>query len=91
MPTLSADVVSHLHAAHRLDSKAILVPTFGGRRGHPVLIPWSLRQAVRQLGANEGLNTLLQRPGVTELPVFSASVLEDMDTPDEFQRLRDRS
>jgi CTP:molybdopterin cytidylyltransferase MocA len=50
-----------------------------------------LRQAVQQLGAKQGINTLLQRHCVTELPVVSASVLDDMDTPDEFQRLRDRS
>jgi molybdenum cofactor cytidylyltransferase len=68
----------------------IWAPVSGGRRGHPVLFPWSLAGEVQQLGANEGLNVLLARYPVHPVEADARSILEDLDTPDDYERLRRR-
>ena len=42
MPRLSAAIINRLLDEHYANPEsAILVPTLRGRRGHPVLFPWS--------------------------------------------------
>jgi molybdenum cofactor cytidylyltransferase len=67
----------------------ILVPTFQGQRGHPVLFSWSLVEEVFALGEQEGVNRLLQRHVVRELVVSEPMVVEDLDTPDDYRRLNE--
>ena len=67
----------------------ILVPTFQGRRGHPVLFSWSLVEEVFALGEQDGVNRLLQRHAVRELAMIEPAVIEDLDTPDDYRRLNE--
>jgi molybdenum cofactor cytidylyltransferase len=69
---------------------AILVPAHRGRRGHPVLFPWRLAEVALALPASEGINQLLKRHAVTEVPAGAAAVGEDVDTLDDYQRLLPR-
>jgi len=90
-PTLGAAVVRQLLQA-RADHPgwSIFIPTFGGRRGHPALIGWRHVAGVRSLPAGEGLNTYLRRQAgeTREVPVDSPHVLCDLDTPEDYKRLR---
>jgi CTP:molybdopterin cytidylyltransferase MocA len=89
-PLLDAAVVKELCDSFRRDPAAsILVPTHAGRRGHPVLIGWSHVAAIAALPPGVGVNAYLRdRAGETiEVPVISASVVEDMDTPYDYRRL----
>lgn len=90
MPGLSAAVIDHLLAAHDVDHPTIIVPTRNQRRGHPVLFPWTISREVRQLGDMEGVNTLLARHAVREILGDDLSILDDLDTPQDYQRLLDR-
>jgi len=75
--------------AFRSTERRIVVPTFGGQRGHPICLAASLRDAILALGnAEGGLRTLIrQREDETLLlPVDSDEVLRDMDTPEDYQR-----
>jgi molybdenum cofactor cytidylyltransferase len=69
---------------------SIVVPTHGGRRGHPTLIAWKHVAGMRALPAGEGLNLYLRRHGTEtrEMLVDSADVLCDLDTPEDYERLR---
>ncbi len=66
----------------------ILVATFQGKRGHPVLFPWVLAQQVPLLVPHEGVNALLARYCVREVACGDASILDDLDTPAEYRRQR---
>jgi molybdenum cofactor cytidylyltransferase len=97
MPTLSSDTIDRLIDAHRASlsvpgvaQPTIWAPVAGERRGHPVLFPWSLAEDVERLGADEGLNALLRRYPVRTVEADAASILEDLDTPQDYQRLRRR-
>lgn len=90
-PTLDAAVVrALLLAREQHDLYSVVVPTFQGRRGHPVLIDWKHVAGMRSLPAGVGLNAYLrQQAGETlEWPVESADVLCDLDTPEDYERLR---
>jgi len=95
MPTLSAAVIDGLIDAHRtaLSSGEAMAPTIwapaaAGRRGHPVLFPWSLAAEVEWLGADEGINALVARYPVRTIEAEASAILEDLDTPADYQRLR---
>jgi len=99
MPRLSSDVIVTLLDEHQVACPEILVPTYRpaiGRsvprepivkRGHPVLFPWRLAQDVNQLSEDEGVNALLAREPVREVAVEQPSILDDLDTKDDYRRL----
>ncbi len=90
-PTLEAEVVRQLLAARAAHPEAsVLIPTFGGQRGHPALIAWNHVAAMRGLPGGQGLNVYLrqQTSETLELPVDTDAVLCDLDTPEDYERLR---
>jgi molybdenum cofactor cytidylyltransferase len=88
MPGITAQIVDRLLDEHDAASPAILVPTVNGRRGHPVLFPWPLAIEVPQLGENEGLNALTRRNVLRKIAVNDPQILNDLDTPTDYQRMR---
>jgi len=90
-PTLEADVVRQLLAARAAHPEAsIFIPIFGGQRGHPALIAWKHVAGMRALSSGQGLNVYLRRqtPETLELVVDTDAVLCDLDTPEDYERLR---
>jgi molybdenum cofactor cytidylyltransferase len=91
-PTLDAAVVRELCDAFRGDpSRSILIPTHGGRRGHPALVAWRHVAGIRALPADRGINSYFREHAseVREVPVASAAVLADLDTPEDYARLKE--
>ena len=92
-PALDAVVVRQLCVARATHPNcSVVVQTFEGRRGHPTLISWKHVEGIRAHPAGQGLNRYLRlHQGETlELPVTSADVLCDLDTPEDYERLRRR-
>lgn len=87
-PSLQPATVERLlHAASEGDA-TILVPSYNGRRGHPLLIHASHREEIGKLNGPMGLRELLLRhpESVRHLVVPEEAVLHDMDTPEDYQR-----
>jgi CTP:molybdopterin cytidylyltransferase MocA len=92
-PTLSAPVVRLLLGAWaRPAGRSILIPTCGGKRGHPALIGWDHVPAIRAWPGGKGLNDYLRgQLAETELvETGDEAVLLDLDTPADYERLRQR-
>jgi molybdenum cofactor cytidylyltransferase len=72
--------------------QSIIVPTHAARRGHPTLIDWKHVAGMRALPAGSGLNVYLRQHAAEtrEVPVDSPDVLCDLDTPEDYERLRQR-
>jgi molybdenum cofactor cytidylyltransferase len=90
MPDLSPTVIDLLLTTHQPEQPAILIPTHAGKHGHPVLLPWGLSQAVWQLPETSGLNALFSQHEVREVGCSAAGVPEDLDTPNDYERLRQK-
>ena len=75
--------------SERLLPGRIVLPVYGGRRGHPAFFSGALFPEILALSPDQGLNTVVRRDQgrVDEVPVASSSVLEDIDTPEAFEKL----
>ncbi len=88
-PGLTAGVVTQLLRAFETAGRGIAVPTSGGRRGHPVLFALRYRDEILTRYEAVGLRGLLQAhpEDVYEVEVGTPDVLDDLDTPRDFERL----
>jgi molybdenum cofactor cytidylyltransferase len=91
-PALKAEWIDRLIAQRADRPQEILVPTFRGKRGHPVLFPWRMVDRLRRLPADAGINRLLrdEAPSVFESPVCDPDVLADLDEPGDYDAARRR-
>lgn len=89
-PSVSSELIDRLIEAGQRTARAIVVPTWAGQRGHPVLIHFRLRAAILGGFDAEGLRGLLRAhpEEIDEVPVESAAVLRDIDTPLDYARER---
>jgi len=91
-PRIRAEGISHLLLEHRRSEKGIALPTYRGKRGHPVLFAASYRQAVLGLGDHQTLRDLIhaQPDDCVEVDCDSDAYVHDIDTrqqyEDEFRR-----
>jgi molybdenum cofactor cytidylyltransferase len=91
-PTLDPAVVASVRQAHLArPDKSIIVPTFAGKRGHPALLSWKHVGGVRTHPRGEGLNTYLRKleAETLEVALDNPAVVADLDTPEDYARLRD--
>lgn len=87
-PAVPTEAVRTVVRAARESGKGIIIPTCGGRRGHPVLIAAKYGRAVAALDPGIGLRQLrLEHPeDVLEVEVGDPAVLRDLDTPEDYER-----
>lgn len=85
-PLVSSATISYLSAVHTVAPASILIPRHGGRKGHPTLFPVGL---LDELALGGTLRDIVQRhqEGVTLLDTGDAGILNDMDTPEDYQRM----
>lgn len=84
-PVVESAVLDRLWKESR---NKIIVPVHEGRRGHPTLFPWWCSSEVFQLPDDSGVNFLLQDgERVHEVPCPEPSVLWDIDTPEDYERV----
>ena len=87
-PMIDPEVVAPLIEVARSAGERIVIPTFEGRRGHPLFLPAGLAAEVSTLSAGIGLRELMQRhpEAVLHVPVASDTILRDIDTPEDYER-----
>jgi molybdenum cofactor cytidylyltransferase len=87
-PSITAELIAQLVNASRVSGRGIIVPVYGGKRGHPLLFSARYSQEVLTRYDDLGLRGLLHAhpEDVFELAADSASVLTDMDYPQDYLR-----
>jgi molybdenum cofactor cytidylyltransferase len=89
MPRLTAAAIDRLLESHDPQRPEILQAAHRGRSGHPTLFPWPLAAEIHRLSADEGANVLVQRHGRRLVEVEDDGIWFDLDTPEDYQRLRE--
>lgn len=89
-PHVPVTVFDAVLAAYRERDAAIVVPTIAGDTGHPVVFDLSLRDEILAADPSRGLRavTYAHRADTLRVPVDSVAVLDDIDTPDDYERLQ---
>jgi molybdenum cofactor cytidylyltransferase len=82
MPFVAPGTVSRVVAAC-LASRAIVVPRYRGRRGHPVAFPASARDAILTAPPSQNLSEILKTSNLPreELDVDDPGIVRDVDRP----------
>jgi molybdenum cofactor cytidylyltransferase len=85
---VSAPLVDCLVQSFRTAGKGILVPVYGGKRGHPLIFSARYCQEVLNSFDNVGLRGLLHAhpDDLWELSVSTSAVLCDIDYPGDYAR-----
>lgn len=92
-PRLEPEDVDHLiDAFDERQGRSILVPTYDGRRGNPILLDWQHRDAILAGERNLGCRRLIERrpEEVLAVPMANDHVMVDLDTPADLQRIEER-
>ncbi len=88
-PAVSGATVRQLIGAFEESRPAMVIPTYQGRRGHPVVISRTLFEELKRLGPAEGANAVIRKYRDTTqfVPVDDRGVLLDVDDPKSYREL----
>ncbi|MBI2570215.1 MAG: nucleotidyltransferase family protein [Candidatus Schekmanbacteria bacterium] len=89
-PAVLPQTVAALLGAWFAAEPRVIIPTYQERRGHPILLPRSLRRPLLAAPENLTLAVFLSAPevAVTALPVGDPAVLQNINTPADYDRQR---
>ncbi len=92
-PMIGAKDINILVSAWRESGIGIVVPTFRGRRGHPLLIDRKYRKEIMTLDESEGLRALaMKHPGdLWEIETDNPLILKDIDTEEDYRNELNRT
>lgn len=84
MPFVSEKTFELIKSAAKNTSASVIIPTFHGKRGHPVLWHKQHFVALSALSGDVGGKMILQSEGATilEIPTEDPGILIDLDTPE---------
>ena len=90
-PGLSGELVAKVIAQASAAPVAIVIPVVGARRGHPIALPWMVASGIKALPAGVGVNALVKANEglIVTIDVADASVLADLDTPEDYSTWAD--
>jgi molybdenum cofactor cytidylyltransferase len=85
-PFISSSLIESLLG--KCENNGIVIPSYNGRRGHPIIIPAKYRDEIFRLDANIGLRQLIQNheDEIIYVDVSSDDVIRDMDFPEDYKR-----
>ncbi|WP_372947091.1 NTP transferase domain-containing protein [Mariniphaga sp.] len=86
-PHISPGIFRQVAEAWKTSNKGIVIPTFDGKRGHPVLIETKYKNEIEKLEPEKGLRVLSQKfaEDVHEVECGFAEILRDIDTPEDYK------
>ncbi|MCI0389493.1 MAG: nucleotidyltransferase family protein [Acidobacteria bacterium] len=90
-PMITKEITDSLIDALNAGEKGIVLPTYRGKRGHPVIVAAKYFEDIMQLDEDspEGMRQFIagHRNDTLEVPVDTPAVIEDIDLPEDYERL----
>jgi molybdenum cofactor cytidylyltransferase len=88
-PFVPSGVVAGLLAAFRATGKAVVAPRYRDGRGNPVLFSRETFAELRNISGDQGARSVVERdPSRVALVDFDLPMPQDVDTPEDYARLR---
>lgn len=91
-PLVTPAVIDALIAAYRAQRAPIVMPAYDGRRGNPVLFDRALFPELLAITGDQGARGVLRahQDAALEVPVSGTHYTDDIDTEEDYARLRAR-
>lgn len=93
-PRIDTAVIDYLIQAYNdgasdKSNSLIVIPTYGDKTGHPILVDLVLREEILAMDPESGLRqvVLAHSGAIKRVPVSSVRILEDCDVPADYERL----
>jgi molybdenum cofactor cytidylyltransferase len=85
-PFIEPDVINLIINTYRETGKGIIIPVYGKKRGHPLLIDCKYRDEINTLEEIGGLRSLseMHQKDVFEVKTNSPGILKDFDTKEDY-------
>ncbi len=89
-PFIDSHIINHILEEFAKHSKGIIIPTYGGKQGHPVIISLKYKSELLALKGDIGARELISRHSedVYLVNVDSYGIIVDIDTKEEYKLLR---
>jgi molybdenum cofactor cytidylyltransferase len=87
VPGITPGLVARLLDVAHENPDHLVIPTHGGHRGHPIVLPWGVALQIRDLPEDAGVNRLVDqyRDQVLEVSITSPGEIGDVDTPEDLE------
>ncbi len=87
-PLLRAQTINALVKAFVRDKSKIIIPSFKGEKGHPVIFPKNYERDLLGLRGDQGGKSIIKKhpKEICFVPVRSKGVLKDIDTWSEYKK-----
>ncbi len=87
-PSLRGEIVDAVVRGAETSNKGIVIPVCSERRGHPLFLHRSYGASILALPEGVGLNAITRSnpQDTAEILVDAPEILDDMDTPEDYQR-----
>jgi molybdenum cofactor cytidylyltransferase len=84
-PFVEAQTIDALLDEYRRSQSPIVVPTYNGQRGNPVLIDRSLFERALEIRGDVGFRAVFGKEDVAEVAVSDSGVIIDIDTMEDIE------
>jgi molybdenum cofactor cytidylyltransferase len=88
-PAVAAETVRTIVATFQQSGAPVVIPTYQGRRGHPVLIGRQVFAELLELACDAGADSVVRRyrPATQFVAVEDEGIVMDVDDPESYRRL----
>jgi molybdenum cofactor cytidylyltransferase len=88
-PQIDSGIINRVITEYETHPSLIIIPTYGRRNGHPVLLDLQLRDELLAFDAAKGLRQVIHAHAddVLHVEVATDAVLMDFDYPEDYQRV----
>jgi len=85
-PQIGPDVCNRLISAYEKNRPPVVVPTYDGRNGHPIILDASLKDEILAMDPEQGLRQVVHahESRIVRVEIADDSVLKDFDFPEDY-------
>lgn len=89
-PQIGSDIFDLVIDRYEQSRPLVVVPSYGGKNGHPVVIDLSLRDEILAMDPSRGLREVVRAhaDALLRVEVETDAVLIDFDYPEDYRRLK---
>ncbi|UCH98462.1 MAG: NTP transferase domain-containing protein, partial [Candidatus Aminicenantes bacterium] len=89
-PLITEAVYQKLLEARKESDQCVFIPVFNDRKGHPILLKSVLVKELLAEPGDSNLRKFINRKGFTPVQVDDDVILVDIDTMEDYQRVKER-